>query len=260
MGEIREVVDSLKGTKTGQAADELLSLIPRAINVALERPRRWIVNKEINFKATTKLLQPKLQHIDPQDIHEPEAHIGVPALMALSYSMDSEALQKMYANLLARAMTKGYEHTVHPGFVDIIKQLSPFDALLLQKLKSNSVNPMLRIKIVSDENGGFTTKLKYFISESLDYDYHDVEVSVSNLNRLGLINAELDQFYTTESNYDDLINSTLLKNWKNEIEQSRGLDQEYPKVEYDKKMLEVTPYGKTFTQVCLSEQPLTPTH
>lgn len=109
---------------------EILSLIPRAINASLEPLHAWIAQKEYNIEETKKLLALKLTHITPDNIVSPESYIAIPALQQISYSMNNESLRDLYANLLAKAMNKETKNAVHPAFVDIIKQLSPDEALL----------------------------------------------------------------------------------------------------------------------------------
>lgn len=114
-------------------AGQTLALIPRAINAALSGIRQWIANREYKVAETEKLLAIKLEHVGEEKIVPPEPYIAVPALQAISYSMDSEELKNLYANLLAKAMNSDTKDQVHPSFVEIIKQLSPMDAIVLKK-------------------------------------------------------------------------------------------------------------------------------
>ena len=102
-----------------------LATIPQTINALLLPLRKWILEKEYAFEETKILLQKKLENLKTTDIVEPEAYIAVPALEALSYSINNETLRNMYANLLANSMNKNTKDSVHPSFVDIIKQMSP---------------------------------------------------------------------------------------------------------------------------------------
>lgn len=111
---------------------ELLGLVPRAIKAAFASLEKWTLRREYNVKETELLLAKKLEHIDPEKIVSPEPYIAVPALLQISYSIDNEELRNMYANLLSRAMNIDTKDTVHPAFTDIIKQLSPDEALLLK--------------------------------------------------------------------------------------------------------------------------------
>ena len=57
------------------------------------------------------------------------------ALLQLTFCADEQHLRELYANLLATAMDKTTAGKVHPGFVDIIRQLSPDEVLLLEHLR-----------------------------------------------------------------------------------------------------------------------------
>lgn len=122
--------DALKPTT--QESGKILALIPRTINAALVPLRQWIANKEYNLAETEKLLAKKLEHVGEDKIVTPDPYVAVPAIQAISYSMNSEELRNLYANLLAKSMNSDTKDMVHPSFVEIIKQLSPIDSLVLK--------------------------------------------------------------------------------------------------------------------------------
>ena len=92
------------------------------------------MHREYNVAETEKLLSQKLKNVDPNKIVQPEPYVAVPALQAISYSMNNDELRNLYANLLSKSMNIDTKDSVHPSFVEIIKQLSPFDAILLKKI------------------------------------------------------------------------------------------------------------------------------
>jgi len=200
---IKEIYDD--GVKTSmKAAGDVVGLLPRAINAALEPLHKWVLQKEYNIDETKKILQNKLNGIDPDLITPPDSYIGVPVLQAISYSMDSDELRDMYANLLASSMISETKHFVHPSFVEIIKQLSPLDAKLLNLFRYNETYPLCDIQEVhtngkltpcyhslfdfKDKNDAFTSKEHLYLTASLD-----------NLIRLGVVLKNKEIF---ESNYD----------------------------------------------------------
>lgn len=99
---------------------------------------KWILNREYTLKETEKILESKLDGIDPSQIEEPEAYVAVPAINAISYSYQSDVLLNMYANLLASSMLKDRKWKVHPSYVEIIKQLLPDEAKLLMHIANNT--------------------------------------------------------------------------------------------------------------------------
>ena len=110
---------------TVQEVGKFAARIPRAINAAFSGLDKWILNKEYAIDETKKLLEKKLENVDPDKIVTPEAYVAVPAIQAISYSMDSEELRNLYANLLAKAMNSDTKDQVHPSFVEIIKPQHP---------------------------------------------------------------------------------------------------------------------------------------
>lgn len=104
--------DSLKPTV--QESGKILSIIPRTINAALVPLRKWIANKEYSLAETEKLLEKKLEHVAEDKIVTPEAYVAVPAIQAISYSMDNEELRNLYANLLAKSMNVDTKSQVLP--------------------------------------------------------------------------------------------------------------------------------------------------
>ena len=89
---------------TVQETGKLVSRIPRAINAAFSGLDKWILNREYSIDETKKLLAQKLENVEPEKIVEPEPYVAIPAIQAISYSMNSEELRDLYANLLAKAM------------------------------------------------------------------------------------------------------------------------------------------------------------
>ena len=102
---------------TAKATGQIISFIPRTIKLWLGKWEKWILNGEYAIKETEKLLAEKLKEIPEEKIIEPEPYIAVPAIQQLSYSLDSEELRGLYANLLASAMDKDFYGRIHPAFL-----------------------------------------------------------------------------------------------------------------------------------------------
>lgn len=86
---------------------------------------------------------------------EAPSHIAGPALRAMLFMEAEKPLAKMFVNLLSQAIDKDRVGDVHPGFVHILEQISPDEALLLYKMKSMSiagVNRLFNVD-VKDESG-----------------------------------------------------------------------------------------------------------
>jgi len=133
----KEVIPNIYDDGAKPAIREIGQFIARPlklINTLFQPLDIWLLNKEYNIEKTKILLAERLQHVKPEELVSPEPHVAIPAIIALSYSMDSEELRNLYANLLSKAMVLGMKDKVHPSFVEIIKQLSPIDAIVFKEI------------------------------------------------------------------------------------------------------------------------------
>lgn len=246
--------DSLK--PTAQESGKLLGRIPRVINAALAPLDIWILNREYNVEETKKLLANKLEFIDPAKIISPQPYVAVPALQAISYSMNSEDLRNLYSNLLAKAMNIDTKDFVHPSFVEIIKQLSPLEAKLLNLFHSSDSRPKPKYPIVKLRTQKSETEVEgadiviHILSPVFGVDHKNLSqyiVAIDNLIRLNLINVSYDKHLVLEDLYEPLISCELIEMLKHEI-------NKLPDIEYIKTnrgILSVTDIGQTFIDICI---------
>ena len=236
--------DSLKPTV--QESGKVLSLIPRTINAALVPLRKWIANKEYNLAETEKLLSQKLEHIGEEKIVTPEAYVAVPAIQAISYSMDNEELRNLYANLLAKSMnidTKGY---VHPAYVEIIKQMSPLDAMVLKDIYESEITPIIHLFIKDTKGGEF--QHKYNITWMTFANYNDICISLNNLIRLGLIEISNDHHYINDVTYKFVRETKAYDALKAELEAINEGD-----IGEAKRYIKKTALFDSFYEICVKE-------
>lgn len=250
---------------------QTLGLIPRAIKAALFPIEKWIIHKEHAVKEIEMLLEKKLQNTAPEKIVPPEAYIAVPAMQAISYSMDNEEIRDMYAALLSKAINSDTKANVHPAFVDIIKQLSPADAQFFHYLSDVSQIPICKVRhqyrLISldtlSELNGYTdntynsspfTDLEYFgkdlasdltIASIDDLSSQQISLSLSNLSRLGMISI----------NYGSAMDESEYESFTR-LPKVRVLFRRYPSDNKTETVLvmgtcELTSLGKQFASICL---------
>lgn len=177
---------------TAQATGGIISFIPRTIRVWFGKWEKWILNGEYAIRETEKLLEEKLKHIPEDKIVEPEPYVAVPAIQQLSYSLDSEELRELYANLLASSMNVDKKDAVHPAFVDIIRQLTPSEAKLLSCIYECPYNSVLlrESKLYTINNikeGSYDVGLEVNDVHINSIDRHTLSICLDNLMRLGLL-------------------------------------------------------------------------
>lgn len=224
-----------------------VSLIPKAINAALVPMRKWIAEREYSLKETQILLEKKLKNISADEIVAPESYIAVPALQAISYSMDNEILRNLYANLLANSMNIKVKDSVHPSFVDIIKQMSPSDAQIFGEICVSEIRPTIDLSIsINNEIG--EKKHLYNITWINTYDYAEVLVSLSNLQRIGLIQIDKGIEYTHDPNYEIVRKNIVYLNYKKKYERMTNV-----KINENKQFIKITPLGDLFYRICVKD-------
>lgn len=232
---------------TAEATGQLVSFIPRTIKVWLGRWEKWILNGEYAIKETEKLLEKKLENISPEKIVEPEPYVAIPAIQQLSYSLDSEELREMYANLLASSMNKDTKVSVHPSYVDIIKQLCPDEAKLLKYLSNNPDQPLIDVKLSDKKNGGYIVQVHNFttIAENICDNPFEIFSYLDNLERLKLIEIMDGVYLKDETLYKPLEEHPEIKNLMNS-------KVEEPLIhEIKRHKFELTAFAKNFIKVCL---------
>ena len=227
---------------TAKETGELISLPIAAVNAALTPLKIWIMKKEFNIEATRKLLAKKLQSIDEDKIVTPEAYVAVPALQSLAYSMDSEELRDLYANLLASAMNIDKKDMVHPTLVDVIKQMSPLDARVFRELMNSEIKPLMSIEIKSSNTNGMTTIYPNVTHINID-TIENISISLCNLQKCGLINLDFYHWYTKDDNYNIIKNSEHYKKAISNIPADVLTNL--------KGCVEITDLGKLFSSICL---------
>lgn len=233
---------------------ELGGLIPRTIRAALAPLEKWIMVREYNLEATRRLLEEKLQNTPAELIESPEPYIAVPTLQYISYCMDNDELRNLYANLLANSMTKVVKDGVHPGFVEIIKQLSPDEAKILKHMRTHPVVPTITLRYKYADGGGVDIIRDFSdIGERVGCEQpQNIAAYFNNLVRLGLIvNAGNLSYLTDKTRYEPLKHHRWVSVYAtDEQAQARGFD----KYSFEEGFVRLSAYGENFCSVCLDVQ------
>ena len=252
---------------TVKESEKFLARIPRAINAALSGLDIWIAKREFNVEETKRILAEKLEHVDPEKIVPPDPHIAVPAMQAIAYSMDSDELRNMYANLLAKAMNADLKATVRAAFVEVIKQLEPIDAINLSLFKGKvdglPVAEYQEVVVSQQQENAFPNDSYYvlqsnvFISNPDELDIKNQAISLSALERLGLI-VILRGIFVSGYDYESFKNTEMYRTFCQKISPIPSDGYQIPRDLGCCKEIRVfpghaslTPFGLAFLSVCL---------
>lgn len=247
------------------AAGQTLSLPFRAVNVLLTPISKWVMQGEAKLNEISQAVSEKVKDVPPEKLVEPEPYVAVPAMQAFSYSMDSDDLKELYANLLANAINADRKNQVHPAYVEIIKQMSPLDARALEYFieGGRTAIPLCNIRWQQkssprwsgfkafrlETHGSFIYRHLSIATED-GFTDTDITISFENLHRLGLIEISDDynvdrEFYKPfEEHQLFLLYSTLF---------SKHDDTNHNELALLPASAQITTLGKGFCSICLPD-------
>lgn len=140
---IRDAADAIRGIAevvpiyqdaVQPAAKELgtaLQTLAKAVHVALSPVSAVVWGYDQIKDWLQKTLTEKLKDVPPEEIIPPRVAVAGPAIEALRFAADEPVLRDLYANLLATSMSAKRRGTVHPAFVEIIKEMDIADVHIL---------------------------------------------------------------------------------------------------------------------------------
>ena len=253
----KQVVDKTVGNvytdlvqPTAKSLGSILNFLPGIIAAYLTKCQDWLINGKKSIELTAQAVQEKIQNIPEEKLTEPEANIAIPAIQQLSYCYDCEELRKMYANLLVTSMNIDTKSSAHPAFVDIIKQLTPDEAKLLGKIvyQPPIFYPLIDVNFHIGNSQGLLPMIKNF--SDLAYgvcEYpNNIAAYLENLNRLGIIEISNTKWINDDSKYEQLQNHPVVKTAvKDSIKNGA-------KINYSKKLFNVTSFGINFMKSCIA--------
>lgn len=173
--------------------------------------------KRAEYEAGVEALKAEtvaeLQKIKPENQIEPKLCIAGPAMDAAKYFVEEPDLRNMFAKLIASASDISKVTSVHPAFVEIIKQLTPFEAKILRDTDILLyAKPICKLRVQEKKeysnNTLFRTMTKgrnlfnhIIFFENIEVKKEDLEfytLILDNLTRLNL--CEIPAIYTLSDN------------------------------------------------------------
>lgn len=229
----------------------MLSYLPRTIRLAFSRWEKWIVGGEESICLTAESLKDKLAQVPQEKLVEPEAYVAVPAMQQLLYCQDNEDLRNLYANLLSSSMNIDKKWQVHPSFVDIIKQITPDEAKIMNSIPDfkNNFMPLVDVQLF-DKNSAGKGGHQLFVTNFTDIGIDIIEnknnicTYIDNLVRLRLLEIPATYHLTDTNKYKPLEEHPVLQAMIPDV-----YKQVYD-ISYKHKALQITNYGLLFKNVC----------
>lgn len=237
--------------ETAKQADGALSTVVGFFNnVVLYPIKKANLTFKYKLEDFEKDLQNKTKDIPSENLQCPPTMIAGPALEALRYAYDEEALREMYENLLASAMDNRKASHAYPAFVDTIKQMSPLDAKIMSIIAKKMQLRCAQIAFAITGTGQvyYQAMPQYFLPELIHCgDPYDISASITNLSRLGLI--EIFNGALNNTNYEEIKSHPYVEERKSMF----TIFKEPFEIELRKQGVGINDYGRHFVEICLGK-------
>lgn len=194
----------------------------RAVNTALLPVEGFVWGVAQIKEFVTEKVAKKLAKVPPEDIQAPKAHIGVPAIDALRYTGAEPDLADLYANLLATAMDRKTAFSAHPGFVDMIKNMSPDEARIMRFLASNNNYLLIDIHHITTADSSYVLLHRHVSLLGIDAKCHHPALAASyldNLERLGLVHCSESSHLKDQAVYQRIEDFPQIKSIVEDLKQ-----------------------------------------
>jgi len=158
----------------------------------------------------------------------------------------------MYATVLANSMDKFTKEGIHPGFVEIIKQLSSDEAKILRYMHLRTTLPIITLRFEDEKGAGFDVIKNYSdVGELINcVAPHNIGLYFDNLQRLGLISIDNTVALLDKNLYAPLKNNEYIldemKQAKDRPDQNKAVLKE--------GVVVLSDYGKAFCKACVTIQ------
>jgi hypothetical protein len=238
--------DALKpvAAETGKA----LATLGRTVNMALA-PLRGLVWSWDKIEAwLTATVERKLEEraVPNERISTPDPDVAVPAIEALRYTK----LKEQYANLLATSMDTATAADAHPSFVEILKQLTPDEAKILQFFPpAGRQEPLMDISFTFPEKGQFLIyrNVSTIAADAGCSSEGIIPRALDNLCRLDLTEIPAIRRLAEDWRYDRIRNLPIVAEARAKIPQNAQFVME-------EKMIGLTILGQSFRAACIDDR------
>ena len=238
---VKETIHNLSSPLTkvfGERLADILDLIFTPIE-------KLKIYKDHKIELFKKKLEEEINKIPEEKRITPPLQIIGPAVEGAKFYIEREELRNMFAILIASSMNIEKCQLIHPSYIEIIKQLSPLDAVNMSFFLDSHFYHMVDYALDEDVNFPILSNVSLGISAS--NDIYDISISLTNLIRLGLLEKDVTVNLQTPNEYfDDKIISQL----KIVFDDNKNIDEFRNSIKVNSSLIRITSYGIFFITAC----------
>lgn len=225
---------------------EVGELTVRTVRSLLIKPVAGMVNGiEYCGEWISSRVAERLESIPKENIVEPDVRVSWPALQAFVYTGEDATIREMFVNLLSSDMNSETKSNVHPAFVEMIKQMTGFEARVLKVIYPLSGSIMMEHRRFLAGGQGFNTIERKFSFDVEGSTSIEIEVACNNLSRLGLL------FQTDAKHPADKALQKMKDDYLSEVNEKIPPDMDGSN-DISLEGIYITALGRRFAQVCLT--------
>lgn len=223
-----------------------IAIIPRILNGCLANVEMWCMNREFMVKKLKVELEKKLEEIEEENIVNANSRIFISSAQAIVGCWDEKDIRNLYLNLMVADMNINTKEQVHPGFVEIIRQMDSLDARLFTMIYSREILPICNIKKGNNKEG-YILVYEYMLPDEFLVlgDSKRLVKSLNNLERLNLVEINMDESYTYKKHYSSIESSVAFM----ELQKLYG-----DNFSCDKGLIKKNSFGTDFFNICCNNK------
>jgi hypothetical protein len=194
-------------------------------------------------------LDNKVSSIPAEHFQEPDTYVLGSILDAAKYRINEPAIREMFAALIAASADARQNGNIHHAFAEIIKEMSPHDAVVLSHLKEDG--PIAEIRLYDNGHQYYNNIGPHdllILDDVSENDFDANAISLNNLARLGILRIDFVKNYTDEAHYNRYQQCQL---YLDALATKESNQDAYESVELRKGIYEVTAFGQAFKSICL---------
>lgn len=175
-------------------------------NVVLYPMKKLNAILEVKAQTFKDELEQKLNNIPEEKRCEPDLSIIGPVLEALKYNLDNDEIRIMFENLIANNVNSDIKNKTHPRFVEIIKQMNHFDAVIFKSIIDGETSIILEPRVSIGKDRIANNLPKYISDCPFEIDEFLISATLTNLDNLGLIDIDFLRYKNIPNIYEDCLN------------------------------------------------------
>lgn len=213
----------------------------------------YSVVREADLEQLAQNINNKTESIPEENRDDSKFGLVLKSFEDSRYQLNDSDMREYFANLIANTVDNRVNHQVLPSFSTILKEISPQDAKLLEKIYKTGALPIMEIQLYSP-NSRLSIAYRNSIVLYEDGPQTDLNLSVTSLERLGLIEINPDRklvYRKFDSYHEAFEKSELLQSIEDQLPMTfDGYNFELLRPVYGS--IDLTALGVNFSQTVIS--------